>query len=98
MVHLIGSELFRSEYKYDLYDPDEKFTDSQFDRVERQILIWSLREEVPCEIVRTSTGFTVAVGYWLREDGDAYGRSLDAHLRAGIFLELFSDGISLIKA
>jgi len=98
MVYLIGSELFRSEYKYDLYDPDEKFTDSQFDRVERQILIWSLRDEVPCEIVRTASGFTVAVGYWLREDGEVYGHSLDVHLRAGIFLELVKDGISLTRA
>jgi hypothetical protein len=89
------SERLRSEYKYVLRDPDEIFTDRQFDRVQRQILIWSLHKEVPCEVARNADGFTVTVYYWLREDRETYGRSLEEYLRAGIFCELSSSGISI---
>ena len=79
------SERLRSEYKYVLRDPDERFTDTQFDRVQTQILIWSLNEKVPCIVARTENGFTVTVYHWLREERDVYGRSLEEYLRAGIF-------------
>jgi len=89
------SERCGSEIKYGLRDPDDRFTDTQFDRVQRQILIWSLHEEVPCDVVRTADGFSVTVYYWLREDGDVYSRSLEQYLRAGILCELTSSGISI---
>ena len=95
MVHQNVSERCRSEFKYVLLDPDDRFTEIQFDRVQRQILIWSLHEEVPCDVVRTTDGFNVTVYYWLREDREIYGRSLEEYLRAGIFSELTSSGISI---
>jgi hypothetical protein len=94
MGYADGSERFRSEYQFDLRDPDDRFTDKQFDRVHREILIWSLYEEVPCDITRTPAGFTVTVCH-CREDGGAYGVSLNRHLSGGIFRELKSKGISL---
>ena len=95
MVRQNVSERYRSEYEYVLRDPDDRFTDTQFDRVHRQILIWSLHEEVPCDVERTADGFTVTVHYWLREDRELYGRSLEEYLRAGIFCELAASGISI---
>jgi hypothetical protein len=94
MGHLDDSERCRSEFKFVLRDPDERFTDTQFDRVHREILIWSLLEEVPCNIARTATGFTVTVCH-LGDTANAYGLSLYIHLMVGIFHELESERISV---
>jgi len=88
------SKDFRSECKYDLRDPDNRFTPQHFDRVHREILIWSLQKDVPCKIARTPTGFTVTVPH-PTEIAGAYGMSLFVHLQTEIFLELNAEGISL---
>lgn len=86
---------FPAEYRYTLRDPNERFTETQFDRVQRQILIWSLHEEIPCAIELTGDGFTVTVHHSRQDGNDVYRHSLEAFLKDGIFRELISDGISL---
>jgi hypothetical protein len=87
------SELYRSEFQFELVGPDAKFTDDQFDRINREVLIWSLNEAVPCEVERTLAGFSV-VSHHSLDVGMAYGRRLHKHLINGIFRELNSKEIS----
>ena len=45
------SEQYRSEFQFELIGPDARFPDDQFDTINREILIWSLNDAVPCEVV-----------------------------------------------
>src|SRR6185369_3789843 len=87
------SEQYRSEFQFELVGPDARFTDDQFDTINREILIWSLNDEVPCEVERTLAGFTVVAHHSL-DVGIVYGRRLHKHLTKGIFRKLKSQGVS----
>ena len=87
------SEQFRSEFQFELIGPDARFPDDQFDTINREILIWSLNDEVPCEVERTLAGFSVVACHSL-DVGLVYGRRLHQHLVNGIFRELNVEGIS----
>jgi hypothetical protein len=88
------SERFRSEFQFELVGPGAKLTDKQFSNIEREVLIWSLKESVPAEVMRTLAGFSVVI-YHSLDVGSAYGRSLHQHLMYGIFRELLiRDGVA----
>ena len=86
-------EQYRSEFQFELVGPDARFTNDQFDAINREILIWSLNDAVPCEVVRTPAGFSVMTHHSL-DVGIVYGRRLHQHLAKGIFRKLNADGVS----
>jgi hypothetical protein len=93
MGQLNDLERARSEFLFVLHDSDEGLTDLQFDRVHREILIWSLIEQVPCVVTRTPTGFIVSIYHFPLAAKD-YGLRLQFHLTLGILREFMSEGIS----
>jgi hypothetical protein len=80
-----------TEFKYDLRDPDDRFSNEDFERVREAVLEWSAETNVPVEVRKSRTGFEVAITHYL-ENGDAFGMSLFLHLSAGIFRQLESEG------
>ena len=93
MINTDTSEEYRSEFQFELLGPDARFTDEQFNSINREILIWSLNDAVPCEVERTLAGFAVMTRHSL-DVGIVYGRRLHEHLENGIFRRLNADGVS----
>jgi len=76
-----------SEFQYDLRDPDDRFSDEEFERVREAVLEWSREEQVPVDVRKNERGFAVSIGHYVK-NGDAFGMRLFLHLSAGIFRKL----------